>query len=312
MEQEKRGGITDLVLVKETDQPSVALTYLDVANLSNSKNSNPAEVGLTVFTKFIQLETYKATSSMARELQDIQAIPGIDTEAMLKSVPSNEMEQTISKEITSTIYGLGEMSMLSDRTKFQKWANKWFGYEPKKYLGVIDTPDFVRKLGTLVISRSNMIAAKCRRGPANFILTGPQMGSMLIDHGAFQMAPLGSDNSGYNRGAQPYYAGSFAGMDLYIDPYMRWSDKRILLGRKTTDPSQPGVIYIKGKRSTELIADSASMAPKVTLEQRAAIVAYGSAQSAFYMIEIADKKHNLFTHILDRIKTKLNQLKKSK
>jgi hypothetical protein len=314
MEQQKRKTISDLVYVAETDHPNMTLTYLDFSYSTPSKNEEPVQMGLKAITKFIELETYQASSSMGREqLQDIRALHGIDAQEMLNSVLTNEMEQTLSKKITSTLYELGEKSMLAERTKFQRWANKWFGYEPKEYLGVIDTPDFIRLLTAKILKKSNLIAVRCRRGPANFILTGPQIGAMLMDSHIFQMEPLNAGNGLYNTNAQPYYTGSFGGMDVYVDPYMKWNDKRILLGRKTNDPSQPGVIYAKGKDvNTAMIIDENSMAPKTILRWKAAVVAYGSAEKAFHMIQISEKEHNLFTHILDRIKIKFKQLKKSK
>jgi hypothetical protein len=50
-----------------------------------------------------------------------------------------------------------------------------------------------------------------------------------------------------------------------------------------------------------------TMESKVIIQQRMYIGAVGSAQDMFYEFQISEKPHNLFTHIVDLIKTKISK-----
>jgi hypothetical protein len=312
MEENKTKGLQDLVAKKITDQGNAVICYLDLSPVQPDPvydpNSLATEIlGLSSFTKFVELSEERVTSTISREqIQDIQKLHDIDANAMLCSALENEMDQTIDRRIRTVMNGLASGAAESESTKFQKWANKWFGYEPKYFLGEVNSQEFSRKLVTKILLHTNKIAKKCRRGPANFIICGSEMGSIIQDHSSFIFNPL--DNGARSlRSAGLYYVGHLAGLEVYVDPYMKWADKRITLGRKTTTLDQPGIVFITQEPTKETIASVDTLESKVIIQQRMYIGAVGSAQDMFYEFQISEKPHNLFTHIVDSIKAKISK-----
>ena len=312
MEENKTKGLQDLVAKKITDQGNAMICYLDLSPVQPDPVYDPDSpatgiLGLSSFTKFVELSTERVTSSISLEqIQDIQKIHGIDADAMLCSALENEMDQTIDRKIRTVVNGLAERSAESERTKFQKWANKWFGYVPKTFLGDTSGQEFSRKLVAKILSQANKIAAKCRRGPANFVICGSQMGSIIQDHSTFVFSPLDiGERSPIPLGS--YYVGNLAGLEVYVDPYMKCADKRITLGRKTATLDQPGIVFVTQEPTKEMMVTADTMESKVILQQRMYIGAVGSAQDMFYTFQISEKPHNLFTHIVDSIKDKISK-----
>jgi hypothetical protein len=72
-----------------------------------------------------------------------------------------------------------------------------------------------------------------------------------------------------------YFAGSVAGLNLYVDPYMKWDDTRVCVGRKSTG-NDPGVIFMPYilADTVQIIAEG-TMAPKLLVNSRFAIVDAG-------------------------------------
>jgi hypothetical protein len=72
-----------------------------------------------------------------------------------------------------------------------------------------------------------------------------------------------------------YFAGSVAGLNIYVDPFMTWDDTRVLVGRKG-DGNTPGVVFMP-----YILADTVqtivegTMAPKLLVNSRFAIVDAG-------------------------------------
>lgn len=317
MERNKTKGLQGLVAKKITDQPNAVITYLDFSLVQpeqvQAKDSLEfTQLGLSAFTRFVELSTERVTSAITKEQQqDISKLHGLDTNLMLSSVMQNEMDLAIDRKIRNTIDGLAASAATRNRTKFQTWANKWFDYEPKDYLGEMETQEFSRKLVAKILTYANKIAIKSRRGPANFIICGPQMGSMIQDHAAFDFSPL--DNGAKSlRSGGVYYVGNLVNLEVYIDPYIKWSDKRVTLGRRTESLDQPGIVYITQEPITETMVTPDTMASKIVMSQRMFIGAVGTVESMFYSFQISEKPHNLFTHLIDVIKEKINKITNKK
>jgi hypothetical protein len=76
---------------------------------------------------------------------------------------------------------------------------------------------------------SNMIAAKCRRGPANTIITNTLIASILQEFGFFVYPPI--EGKIIDSFGLPYYAGMFGNIKVLVDPHMALSDTRIIVYR---------------------------------------------------------------------------------
>ena len=89
-----------------------------------------------------------------------------------------------------------------------------------------------------------------------------------------------------------YFAGSLAGLNLYVDPYMDWDDTRVLVGKKG-DGNCPGVIFMP-----YILADTVqtvvegTMAPKLLINSRYAIVDAGfHPETAYYCFYVCSDEN---------------------
>jgi hypothetical protein len=296
--ENKRRGVQDLVAMKIVDVDTASVHYMDFT-LVNTPEEKEEKIGLSVFSKILELEERKVTSKISLEQSsDLRRMYGIDTESMVENVIRNEMEQSVDKEITKLIETLGERSAIGDRTKFQKWANKWFGYEPKVLVGNIQSLDFSRKLVSNILKYSNKIASMCRRGPGNFIICSHSIGSSIQDNSAFIFSPL--QNLSLLSNSSIYHIGTLANLDVYINPNMRHDDMKITVGRKTDSLDQPGIVFLKKTPDISKIEDPMLKETKVIMQQKMIISEVGSANVMFYTFTVTEKPHNLLRHLIKK------------
>jgi hypothetical protein len=156
------------------------------------------------------------------------------------------LSQTISKQIVAKIFEMGELnrttgapvrsgSGLTLQTIFDldtSYANGTLGGET--------THAVQRKLITKIAHASNYIATEGRVGPAQYLITNGGLGAALQDIAGYTINPLRSKMNGQG---QLYPVGSIGDISIYIDPYMKYNDNRVVLGRKN-NPDQPGIIFV--------------------------------------------------------------------
>ena len=131
-----------------------------------------------------------------------------------------------------------------------------------------------RRIMSRMLASANLIANVSRRGRGQWAVSNTQILTALQDASAFVVAPM--VNTLTQDGSQSlYFAGSIAGLSLYVDPYMNWDDTRICVGRKSNG-NDPGVIFMP-----YILADTVqtivegTMAPKLLVNSRFAIVDAG-------------------------------------
>ena len=131
-----------------------------------------------------------------------------------------------------------------------------------------------RRIMSRILAAANLIANVSRRGRGQWVVTNTQILSALQDASAFVIAPM--VNTLVQDGSKSlYFAGSIAGLNLYVNPYMTWDDTRVCVGRKSNG-NDPGVIFMP-----YILADTVqtivegTMAPKLLVNSRFAIVDAG-------------------------------------
>jgi hypothetical protein len=111
--------------------------------------------------------------------------------------------------------------------------------------------------------------------------------SALQDCAGFVVAPM--VNTLVQDGSKSlYFAGSIAGLNVYVDPYMTWDDTRILVGRKG-DANSPGVVFCPYiLADTVQITAEGTMAPKLLVNSRYALVDFGFHPEQNYLTFMVD------------------------
>jgi hypothetical protein len=129
-----------------------------------------------------------------------------------------------------------------------------------------------RKLVTKLAHASNYIATEGRVGPAQYAITNGGLAASLMDIAGYTVNPL---KSKMNSQGQLYPVGTIGDIQIYVDPYQRYNDNRIVLGRKN-NPDQPGLIFVPYLMAQSIsIISEATFAPRMLLRSRYAITDVG-------------------------------------
>ena len=219
-------------------------------------------MGLSTFTKFVEAETFQVAASVTTEqIQDLNKQFGIDVISMIENALVNEVSQAINKHILARAFALG----WSNHVLFNSVENQNLNLNlvingsagtTSSYINKIDAnvamaipagpasggyenlSTLQRRLFSRILAAANVVANRGRRGPANFIVTNAAVASALQDISQFTFAPF-SNTLTQNNGTL-YPVGSLAGMTVYVDQNMQYSDTRVLVGRKGGD-DEPGL-----------------------------------------------------------------------
>lgn len=277
-----------------------------------SRAENETGVGNTIgarfFTKLVQMGSYEVTGTVTR--QQLQDMPmyGIDVVGKVIESMQNELSQSINNRILDRLFRLGvtnaavqkryqgvdlnlyyghptaptskPLSQFSAARKFvdihgRNAAAAWGPVKSATYnTAAENVTTHQRRIMSRCLAASNLIANVSRFGRGTFVVTNTQVLSAIQDSSQFIIAPMVNDlvQDG-SKGI--YFAGTMAGLNVYVDPNMAWDDTRVLVGRKS-DGQTPGVVFMPYILADQVqtIAEG-TMAPKILLNSRFAIVDLG-------------------------------------
>ena len=249
-------------------------------------------IGPKISSKTIAVGTIEISSALRRtEIEDIKANTGMDIVQKMESILVNELSQTISKQIVSKIFEMGSLN----RESAPKNATGDVIFDLNtNYVAAVGgetTHAVQRKLITKIAHASNFIATEGRIGPAQYLITNGGLAASLQDIAGYTINPV---KSKLNSQGQLYPVGSIGDISIYVDPYMKYNDSRIVLGRKN-NPDQPGIIFVPYLMAQSIsIISEATFAPRMLLRSRYAIAEVGwYPQKQFMTIEVTDAKQFL-------------------
>lgn len=265
-------------------------------------------IGARMFTKLVQMGSYEVTGSVTRQQLQDMPLYGIDVVGKVLEAMQNELSQAINNRILDRLFKLGVTNAHVQKEYQGVDLNLFFGDSTmpsknlsefpaaKKYIDIHDkvvadeswgaipnatqntaaenVTTHQRRIMSRCLAAANLIANVSRFGRANWIVTNTQILSALQDCASFVVAPM--VNTLTQDGSQSlYFAGSIAGLNVYVDPYMTWDDTRVCVGRKG-DGNTPGVVFMP-----YILADTVqtvvegTMAPKLLCNSRFAVVDAG-------------------------------------
>jgi len=242
-------------------------------------------IGPKISSKTIAVGTIEVSSALRRtEIEDIKANTGMDIVQKMESILVNELSQTISKQIVAKIFEMGDLNRGTAPTKAD-------GITPlfdlntdyaanNNAIGGETTHAVQRKLITRIAHASNFIATEGRVGPAQYLITNGGLAAALQDIAGYTINPVKSKLNGQG---QLYPVGSIGDISIYVDPYMRYNDNRIVLGRKN-NPDQPGIIFVPYLMAQSIsVISEATFAPRMLLRSRYAVTEVGWYPHKQYM-----------------------------
>lgn len=258
--------------------------------------AHPGIIAPNVSTKTIAVGTIEISSALKRtEIEDIKANTGMDIVQKMESILVNELSQTISKQIVAKTFEMGEINRLSAPKRTSSTANitgeTIFDFDVDGFLtdanvGGETSHAIQRKLISKILNASNYIATEGRVGPAQYVVTNGNLASALQDIAGYTVNPL---KSKLNGSGQLYPVGTIGDVSIYVDPYMKYNDNRLCVGRKN-NPDQPGIVFVPYlmAQSITLMSES-TRSPRIFLRSRYAIGELGWYPQKQYMtIHVAD------------------------
>jgi hypothetical protein len=250
-------------------------------------------IGPKISSKSIAVGTIEVSTALRRtEIEDIKANTGMDIVQKMESILVNELSQTISKQIVAKIFELGNTNRQTAPlqaglgvTTVGTTASTIFDLNTAYVtinggIGGETTHAVQRKLITKLAHASNYIATEGRVGPAQFAVTNGGLGAALMDIAGYTINPVKSKMNG---AGQLYPVGTIGDIQIYVDPYMRYNDNRIVIGRKN-NPDQPGLIFVPYLMAQSIsVISEATFAPRMLLRSRYAIADVGFFPQKQYM-----------------------------
>jgi len=245
-------------------------------------------IGPKISSKSVAVGTIEVSTALRRtEIEDIKANTGMDIVQKMESILVNELSQTISKQIVAKIFELGTLNRstapLQNGLTLTSTASTIFDLNTayaSTSVGGETTHAVQRKLITKIAHASNYIATEGRVGPAQFAVTNGGLAAALMDIAGYTINPVKSKMNG---AGQLYPVGTIGDIQIYVDPYMRYNDNRIVLGRKN-NPDQPGLIFVPYLMAQSIsVISEATFAPRMLLRSRYAIADVGFFPQKQYM-----------------------------
>ena len=273
-------------------------------NRQTDDNTYAGIIGPKISSKSIAVGTIEVSTALRRtEIEDIKANTGMDIVQKMESILVNELSQTISKQIVAKIFELGNTNRANAPlqaglgvTTVGASASTIFDLNTAYVtigggIGGETTHAVQRKLITKLAHASNYIATEGRVGPAQFAVTNGGLAAALMDIAGYTINPVKSKMNG---AGQLYPVGTIGDIQIYVDPYMRYNDNRIVLGRKN-NPDQPGLIFVPYLMAQSIsVISEATFAPRMLLRSRYAIADVGFFPQKQYMtIVVTDERQYL-------------------
>ena len=237
-----------------------------------SELSKFRQMGLRMFTKFVEAKTNQVSiSASVEQIQDLNRVWNFDVISMLENVAVNELAQSINKELVDRIFVLAddhntEVTMVEGAGITTLDLNAGAG-------GFENTSTLQRRLVTKILEIANLIYHRGRFGAGTFLITNGRVASALADVAGYSIAQVPSDMSGVAGNLYP--AGKVYGVQVYVDPNLRFGDSRIVIGRKGSD-EEPGVKFLPYimAESLQTISEG-TFSPKIGMKSRYAITEAG-------------------------------------
>ena len=260
-------------------------------------------LGLRLFSKWVQMGSYEVTGTVTR--QQLQDLPlyGVDAVAKVMEAMQNELTQSINARILEHVFRLGVTNAVNQKVYHGVDLNLWmgtaastmadqnvkeftdiYGNDWKANWGAIANSEVntsaenlhtrQRRIGSRVLAAANLIQVTGRRGRPTWIVTNAQVATALQDVSGYVVAPM-VNNLAQDGSQNLYMSGTIAGLKIYVDPYMDWDDTRVCVGRKGNG-NEPGVIFMPYILADQVsITAEGTMAPKMLVNSRFAIVDAG-------------------------------------
>lgn len=234
------------------------------------ENSKFRQMGLRMFTKFVEAETDQVSiSATVEQIQDLNRVWNYDVISMLENVAVNDLAQSINKRLVDRVLQLADVHA----TEVNLVEGAGITNLNLAAGGFDNTSTLQRRLVTKILEMANLLYHRGRFGAGTFLVTNGRLASAMADVAGYSIAQVPTDMGGVAGNLYP--AGKVYGVQVYVDPNMAWGDERIVIGRKGAD-EEPGVKFMPYimAESLQTISEG-TFSPKIGMKSRYAITEAG-------------------------------------
>ena len=239
---------------------------------ADGEQSKFRQMGLRMFTKFVEAETDQVSiSATVEQIQDLNRVWNYDVVSMLENVAVNDLAQSINKRLIDRVLQLADVH--STEINLVEGGGGTITTLNLQAGGFDNTSTLQRRLVTKVLEMANLIYHRGRFGAGTFLVTNGRVASAMADVAGYSIAQVPTDMGGVAGNLYP--AGKVYGVQVYVDPNMSWGDTRIVIGRKGAD-EEPGVKFMPYimAESLQTISEG-TFSPKIGMKSRYAITEAG-------------------------------------
>lgn len=294
----KLSNVENFIEVQVIDSPTYIYEYLDFVDKEKQI--------LKGLEKPIQVGEFRVACHVTQDQVDhIQKEFGIDVNALINDALINESAMSIAKHVMARIGNVGRINELEDYTPIDKAKNLMYkfanAFRPKNklihekikvnYQKKIKVKNFKDILAEM-LRESNKIGIKGKLGFANFAVCNCKTGAILQDHATYTFAP--KEEKFKPSTGTPFAIGTIAGITIFVDPNMLYSDTNVYIGCKMPE-RYPGIklfVYPQGIEST--LQTEGVGAPKMVFKIQYALVEVGeSCKHIYRKFQYKDKPKDL-------------------
>ena len=238
------------------------------------------QMGLKMFTKWVEAEGDQvAISATIEQMQDFNRVWNFDVISMLENIATNEIAQNINKRLVGRLFELGYIHT-AEIAKTEGAGLTTLSLAATG--GFENTSTLQRRVSTKVLEMANLILHRGRWGAGEFVVTNGRIATAMADSQGYSIAT--APISAASTAGQLYPSCKVYGIQVYVDPNLKWGDNKILVGRKGKD-EEPGLKFLPYimAESLQTIAE-ATFSPKIGVKSRYAITEAGWHPETQYIV----------------------------
>ena len=255
--------------IQRINEPTFEISYLDIKDCK--------VLTIKQMKEYVCVESHQICVSVTQEqVTSLKEKWNIDVLAMVKNAIVQEAGMQLTKQYINKISEISNKNYLAEYTmwdKFKVYLYKIFKKEYKKKIIVKGVKDLLTK----ILSESNKIASMGRFSYGNFAICNLKTGLALQHLSEYTYANPDSTPTYGNI----YPIGTIAGITIYVDPNMLYTDTNVYIGRKIKN-NEPGVkLFFKDSEMSKVITQGLG-APKIEFRLRYTITSLGEATKYQY------------------------------
>lgn len=232
-----------------------------------AETSIAAQMGISIEKVTVEAKTRQLRGSASIELrQDLAAVHGLDADAEMANILSQELLFETNRELIRTIYTAAKVGA---QTTFNPGIFDLLIDSDGRWAG-----ERIKGLILQIQRDANQIGIETRRGKGNGVLVSATVGSALALAGVLTYAPGLEEQINFRTVdvTGPTYVGNLQGIKVYVDPYVTGDGYCVFY--KGANPKDAGIFFAPYVLAQMFQAvDSVTFAPALGMKSRYAIVA---------------------------------------